>query len=307
MATIDLVQLVQQQRAMRNANRTRPRRRLSRVQPKQVKPPRPSRAVEVRYHRQLDELVDRYTAAVNTQLIPLLKQLEPQYANMPATSDSFRDVVTSGAVMMAIERMIRELARNTTANLDAEAQWMAGTMVDGSDYLTTDQLKTAIQSAYGVDIGPILRAQNIQGPLTVARNINVNLIKTIAPQYFDQVQNTVFIALQQGQRWESIVEDIQHIGDVSYSRAKLIARDQTSKTNGAINEARQRDLGIDSYRWITSNDERVRETHAAHEGNIYRWDDPPEDTGHPGFDYNCRCLAAPIIGEEGDEGYYGGD
>jgi SPP1 gp7 family putative phage head morphogenesis protein len=285
MATIDLVQLVQQQRAMRNANRTRPRRRLSRVQPKQVKPPRPSRAVEVRYHRQLDELVDRYTAAVNTQLIPLLKQLEPQYANMPATSDSFRDVVTSGAVMMAIERMIRELARNTTANLDAEAQWMAGTMVDGSDYLTTD----------------------IQGPLTVARNINVNLIKTIAPQYFDQVQNTVFIALQQGQRWESIVEDIQHIGDVSYSRAKLIARDQTSKTNGAINEARQRDLGIDSYRWITSNDERVRETHAAHEGNIYRWDDPPEDTGHPGFDYNCRCLAAPIIGEEGDEGYYGGD
>ena len=33
--------------------------------------------------------------------------------------------------------------------------------------------------------------------------------------------------------------------------------------------------------------------HAANNRKVFSWDNPPP-TGHPGYDYNCRCGAAPI-------------
>lgn len=44
------------------------------------------------------------------------------------------------------------------------------------------------------------------------------------------------------------------------------------------------------YIWRTQGDGKVRTSHAANEGKIFAWDNPPE-TGHPGEDYNCRCTA----------------
>jgi hypothetical protein len=44
------------------------------------------------------------------------------------------------------------------------------------------------------------------------------------------------------------------------------------------------------YIWRTRGDGKVRASHAANDGRIFAWDDPPP-TGHPGEDYNCRCFA----------------
>jgi hypothetical protein len=46
------------------------------------------------------------------------------------------------------------------------------------------------------------------------------------------------------------------------------------------------------YVWLTSGDEKVRPSHAANDGKIFYWSDPPS-TGHPGEDINCRCVAVP--------------
>lgn len=46
------------------------------------------------------------------------------------------------------------------------------------------------------------------------------------------------------------------------------------------------------YIWRTRNDEKVRPSHAANNGHVFAWDDPPP-TGHPGEDYGCRCTAEP--------------
>lgn len=50
------------------------------------------------------------------------------------------------------------------------------------------------------------------------------------------------------------------------------------------------------YIWRTSGDNKVRSTHAANNGKIFAWSNPPE-TGHPGEDYNCRCKAEPYTPE----------
>ena len=81
----------------------------------------------------------------------------------------------------------------------------------------------------------------------------------------------------------------------STRRADLLVRDQATKQNAALSEIRQHAAGIDRYAWSTMRDERVRDSHEVKEGAIYYWDNPPTDTGHPGNDILCRCVARPVV------------
>lgn len=56
------------------------------------------------------------------------------------------------------------------------------------------------------------------------------------------------------------------------------------------------------YVWRTRGDKRVRAEHAANEGRLFSWDDPPA-TSHPGEGRNCRCEAVPYV--QGETEYAG--
>lgn len=49
------------------------------------------------------------------------------------------------------------------------------------------------------------------------------------------------------------------------------------------------------YIWSTQDDDKVRPSHAANEGRIFAWDNPPA-TGNPGDEPGCRCMAVPYYG-----------
>ena len=58
----------------------------------------------------------------------------------------------------------------------------------------------------------------------------------------------------------------------------------------------------EQYVWETRGDSKVRVSHRRNEGKIFRWDNPPP-TGHPGQDYNCRCLAIPYYEDRTEYAY----
>ena len=129
---------------------------------------------------------------------------------------------------------------------------------------------------------------------------NVELIKTLSKDYFSELrtlvhQNTI------GGRTSAVAiqKKILAMGAKSMAHAKFIARDQTAKLNSAINTERNLSLGIEEYEWRAtggkSGDGRTRPNHRSKHGNIYRFDSPPADTGHPGEDFQCRCTARSII------------
>lgn len=57
-------------------------------------------------------------------------------------------------------------------------------------------------------------------------------------------------------------------------------------------QSKQAETGM-QYIWRTQEDDRVRSSHAANNGKIFSFDDPPS-TGNPGEDFGCRCWAEPI-------------
>ena len=258
-------------------------RRRQRVATLKVK--KQGRSTELWYKAELLRLV-RTMQTITLEELQALKREEYQWA---------RDGVQVGDALPAeLTRSIIEAIKKRMSGLDGLAERLAKLAAQRVLGATDAALSKALLDSVKINIAPIIQSGNISKVLNKHVDANVELIKSIPEQYLQKVKDKVMANVQRGQRFESIVADIQKLGDVTESRARLIARDQTSKMNGAFNEARQRAIGINKYVWVTSNDERVREEHAANEGEIFSWDNPPE-TGHPGEDYQCRCVAQPYI------------
>ncbi len=158
---------------------------------------------------------------------------------------------------------------------------------------------------------------------------NSALITSLQGEAIGKIEGMTLRGLTTGLRVEEITEQIEGQFDVTESRARLIARDQTAKLNGDMTELRQKDAGVTRYVWRTARDERVRgnpsgkypgasPSHWVMEGLECPWDD---DTvyitaegkrasrasiggpdGHPGqTGYSCRCGAEPILSPLMDE------
>lgn len=102
-----------------------------------------------------------------------------------------------------------------------------------------------------------------------------------------------------GGRAEGLVKLLQENYGQSKAKAKFLARQETSLLMSKFQETKMREVGVVSYKWSTSHDERVRHDHALLDGKIFRFDDPPITNrktaakNNPGEDFNCRCIAVP--------------
>lgn len=263
--------------------------KLRKRQQRKLRPVKPSRANELWYKAELLDYVRKLRAYVRRELLPLLKQLEPYYA--PVTTDGMaRDMDVTGAVKAQLSRMASRLG-----GVDDLAKRLSTLATEKNLKSVDERLVASIKESVRVDIsGALTKAGPIASAVQEATRANIELITSIPDQYFEKLGKAIMDNLQNGIRYEDLAKEVERIGDVTESRAKLIARDQTSKMNGAFNEARQTSLGIEKYIWQTSGDERVRDDHAKNDGETFRWDKAPL-TGHPGEDINCRCVAIPVF------------
>jgi len=74
----------------------------------------------------------------------------------------------------------------------------------------------------------------------------------------------------------------------------LLVQDEVGTLNALWTMRRHLELGFTEYIWRTCQDEQVRPEHAAREGKVYAYADPPFD-GNPGEAPLCRCTAEAII------------
>jgi SPP1 gp7 family putative phage head morphogenesis protein len=149
-------------------------------------------------------------------------------------------------------------------------------------------------------------AAGVAAKIAVARENNLRLIEDAGRAYADDVRDVMTDPDNAGLRADELKDQLVQRGNVSVSRATLVAVDQTLKLSAAVNQARQVAAGVEQYKWSTSLDDRVRPMHAELEGQVFDWDDPPVtndagDTNHPGEDYRCRCVPIPLIPELDEE------
>lgn len=128
----------------------------------------------------------------------------------------------------------------------------------------------------------------------------VTLITSLPRESAQRVHRLATEARIQGTRPEALAREILRTGEVSRSRATLIARTETSRTATELTRARALHVGSTHFIWHTVHDRDVRASHQKLDGKTFRWDDPPisdppDKRSLPGGIYNCRCFAQPII------------
>lgn len=153
--------------------------------------------------------------------------------------------------------------------------------------------------------------QEMSGPLDAAAMAivreNSKLISSVPAEIAEDISKKAFERYMKGERWESVYADLlARAPGLARSRAKLIARTESSKANSAMVQVRSENIGSHWYIWRGSKDERERHSHLRMEGVVINWNAPPDpeafDTGdsqfgpyHAGCCPNCRCWPQPIV------------
>jgi len=235
---------------------------------------KPNKSIEAAYAKALLSVVKKCESIANKALL----EVKPMFLDSPLSS--FTSMLHLKNQMLDLEKFSLEATRKFT---------------DSSNKFHRKAFVNELNRKMGIDVNNILTDKKIKKQIDICIRRNVELIKTIPKDYFNEIESIVRKGIDEKSTFHSIREELLRINGKNEYRARLIARDQTAKFNLQLNQARQEDLGIEEYMWSTSQDERVRPSHAAKEGKIFKWANPPLDTGHPGEDVQCRCEAIPVI------------
>ena len=231
----------------------------------------------------------RLEASYRKGLLRVNRTLQNEYLRL---ARQIRDgQVNQGDALRRLDQVEEALARRGIA------REVATGVVNQASETNRERMQNMFKQVLGVDVFGITDNFGINEKLDGMTEENVGLIVSIPKESIARARSAV-IANFKGEELfgGSLVTELQKVGSITENRARLIARDQTSKLNASINQSRQQNIGIGEYVWRNSKDERVvgnpsglypkgNKKHMNHwdrEGKTFRWDSPPPD-GHPGI------------------------
>lgn len=239
----------------------------------------PKRRIEIKYKNALKNLMKKMNKVLigytNTrQIVIELKKF--------AASKEFKEYAERTAMKMV-----------TALFSDAGRTWRQAARVNTKGKSIYEALKQEVQGPIG-------------GYVSEQIKNNAELIKSMPMSLARDVTDYVGKETLKGRRASDIAEDLQKkIPSMSEHKAGLIARTEVGKTSTALTKARSESIGVNWYRWRTSEDQRVRNSHSHMEGVLINWNNPPSPelfvkqksvgSYHAGNIYNCRCYPEPLV------------
>lgn len=240
-------------------------------------------SAELAYRALLRQLVNE------TRRVALL-EVEANGGAIIARSNIFRvdddgPQPTGWAAML--KAMLLRIADGITGGL-LTALNKIGTISRQVDGVNQIEFRKQVRVAYGVDI---LRGEpRLPDLLSGWEAENLALIRSLPAQIVDRLRGRMTQAFVDGTSLRNLTKIVRETTDAGQARAELIARDQVGKLNGSLAQMRQQSIGVVTFQWRTSQDERVRATHRIRDGKTYRWDSKEIK---PGQEIRCRCVADP--------------
>lgn len=194
-------------------------------------------------------------------------------------------------------RAIIEQLRNESAAYIAIAEAKARSAIQREAQRHTQAWVASVKAGTQIDIGRLLADDDLVQLLSIKSEEFVGLIRSLSSDTIQRIERQVLGSIFEGRSNADIAKALREIEGIGLNRAKLIARDQASKLNAAMNEFRQGQAGVEKFKWKTILDGRERASHHAKNGKVFKWADPVEK---PGQAVNCRCRALAVLEEYED-------
>lgn len=191
------------------------------------------------------------------------------------------------AAKLLAKKFVYSLLRNNTMGWKNKAKQTA----------KSREIYLALQKEMEGPVGQLVNAQIDRNAFYIT-NLPLDISKLLTKKILERQQK--------GLRFEQMVPELMKIAPgLTKQRINLIARTEASKASTALTRAQSYELGLDWYVWRTSEDGRVRSSHAHLNGVLVKWTDPPSpelligETNlgryNAGEIFNCRCFAEPVI------------
>lgn len=257
---------------------------------------KPNPGIRAAYRKQMEDLIEQMGTEVEAKVLELYEDMqwrveEPGLATdgkWRSPSERFRDLLTPIA-----ERWTARFRRLSEVICVSFVNAIRGRVEKG-------RVQSLREAGISVKIN---RSRFANERYQALLQENIDLIRTIPSEYFGRVNAQVQRSVSNGYDKKALTEELYNDYDISYKRARVIARDQTQKATQSLAMVTDMDLGITEGVWIhVPGRYTSRPTHVAFDGTTFQlnkglFDDAKGVNAYvkPGELILCRCTYRPLL------------
>lgn len=246
---------------------------------RKIPPTRYPFSVEQQYAKDLLKLIDEVEQMV---MLHYKRVIVPQLKNYRADDDELNTI-----------QRILEIIRALSLNIfnDNNIVNIANRFVNN---LNLFNMKNITDQARIAGISIVQDTPKLKDFVKSSVTQNVSYIKSIESNLLDKVSTLIFEETVKGTASKQIQEQLMQSFNVSRSKAKFIAVDQSGSIFGQLTKERHTSIGVEKFTWLSAGDKRVRPEHQNYNGKTYTYKDGANGKT-PGSDYRCRCVGQPVF------------
>ena len=257
----------------------------------------PSAALRRRFQKKLETFVRDMDHSLRYWVLARYREYEGAI-----TQDTGNDAITGRLPANALQEVLQKRLKQWMRFMGVRAEDIARDFVLSTDRYVKNSLGNALRDASGPGVAIRMRmTREIQNILQALINEQTSLISSIPSRYATEVEGLVMRSVREGRDEGFLKKEFEKRYDITWRRARTIARDQTNKATESISRERSLSLGITEGIWMHRGGSRhPRESHEGMNGRRFDLRKGCYDPAvglfiHPGELVNCNCTYKPVI------------
>lgn len=228
-------------------------------------------------------------ALVYLRVIGLIKERTPRLLSIygrtieqTLQTDTINEIGQElDSIDAALQRLVLELNPSLRLWAMRTEEWHQG------------KWKRAVLDAVSIELETLIGSEDMRETIEAWLLRNTGLIRNISDEARGKIGDAVFRGFQRRATAVEMAKEIREVVGMSRARAIRIAGDQTVKLASALDAERQRQGGLDEWKWRHSGKLHFRPEHKARNGNLYNDETEPEDL--PGELPYCGCVRQAVL------------
>jgi SPP1 gp7 family putative phage head morphogenesis protein len=175
--------------------------------------------------------------------------------------------------------------------------------VESQLYLEASKLKEELGAFVNWGVSDVMINEYVEARREGLAGINSTTMQVYGDKIEDAIKDGYAHSFTPQQYAKAIKEAISDSGEIRKHQARTIARTETGIISSDARFDCFKNEGIEEHQWLTAEDDKVRETHEAENGNIVKVGEPFPETGllhpldpdgEPEEIINCRCTTIAV-------------
>lgn len=267
------------------------KRQIQTDKPSLIKSPNSPKSQEREFEQLTAYMIEQISQRFRTQVFGELNK---------STVDKFADAQIGNYASIYLKiaaKVRRKLIRQFD---DKRIEKLVKQILAKVDKRNRGELYAKVEKQIGISTTELTATEGLMADMNALNLETAQWVKKLRDETLELYTNNSLHAMTTGASLSDILEQFDGMVEKRKNHAKFTARNQIGNFNSIATKLRAQNLGIEKARWVTSKDERVRESHKDRHGKEF---DLAEglyssiDKKHllPGVDYQCRCDYELII------------